>query len=163
MNDIVGRIVDVKELRVERAEEVVQAARLALEEAGRRVLERERELADYRVWRRRREEELFDELQTKLVSVREIEDVKVEIGLLRGRETLFEQRITDAKAERAKAHEALDAGTRAYEAAVKNLQKFEELADWLDAEAKAYRERMEELELEEQLAMASVDREDALA
>lgn len=163
MNDIVGRIVDVKELRVERAEEAVQAARLALEEAGRRVVERERELADYRIWRHRKEEALFDELQTKLVSVREIEDVKVEIGLLRGRETLFEQKITDAKAERAKAHEALDASTRAYEAAVKNLQKFEELADWLDAEAKAYRERMEELELEEQLAMASVDREEALA
>jgi type III secretion protein O len=163
VNDIVGRIVDVKELRVERAEEAVQAARLALEEAGRRVVERERELEEYRVWRRRKEEALFDELQTKLVSVREIEDVKVEIGLLRGRETLFEQKITDAKAERAKAHEALDASTRAYEAAVKNLQKFEELADWLDAEAKAYRERMEELELEEQLAMASVDREEALA
>jgi type III secretion protein O len=163
VNDIVGRIVDVKELRVERAEEAVQAARIVLEEAGRRVVEREREVEDYRVWRRRKEVQLFDELQTKLVTVREIEDVKIEIGLLRGRETLFEQKIIDAKAERTKSHEALDTCTRAHEAAVKNLQKFKELSDWLDAEARAYRERMEELELEEQAAMASVDREEAMA
>lgn len=163
MNDIVGRIVDVKEVRVERAEEAVRAARLTLEEAARRVTERERELEDYKVWRRNKEEALYDELQTKLVTIRELEDLKVEIGLLRGRETLFAQKITDAKTARTKAHEGLDDATRTHEAAVKNLQKFEELADWLDAEAKAYRERMEELELEEQLAMASVDREEALA
>lgn len=163
MNDVVGRIVDVKELRVERAEEEMRRCRLELEEAARQVVERKRELEDYREWRVRKEIQLYDEIEERLVSLRDLEDLKIEIGLLRGRETLFIQKIDDAERARVKAHEALDASTRTYEAAQKNLQKFEELADWLDAEARAYRERMEELELEEQLAMTVADREEALA
>lgn len=149
MHDVIQRIVDVKERREDRAQEDVRRRRLALEDAARRLEQRRRELDDYKVWRVRREIELWDGIERRTVKLRDIEDLKLDIGLLRGREQLFAEHVVEAEKARSDANAALTDAVAVLEAATRNRQKFEDLADWLEAESRAYRERMEELELEE--------------
>lgn len=149
MHDVIQRIVDVKERREDRAQEDVRRRRLALEDAARRLEQRRKELDDYKVWRVRREIELWDGIERRTVKLRDIEDLKLDIGLLRGREQLFAEHVVEAEKARSEANAALTDAVAVLEAATRNRQKFEDLADWLEAESRAYRERMEELELEE--------------
>jgi type III secretion protein O len=157
MHEVIGRIVDVKEMREERAGDELRRCRLALEAAARRVEQSRRELVEYRDWRVRRENEMYDAIEQKLVRVRDLEDLKTDIGLLRGKEQVFQEKILQAEKARQEAHKAQTTAEKALELAVKARQKFEELADWLEAEARAYRERMEELELEEQFSVVKTD------
>lgn len=149
MHDVIQRIVDVKERREDRAQEDVRRRRLTLEDAARRLEQRRKELDDYKVWRVRREIELWDGIERRTVKLRDIEDLKLDIGLLRGREQLFAEHVVEAEKARSDANTALNEAVAVLEAATRNRQKFEDLADWLEAESRAYRERMEELELEE--------------
>jgi type III secretion protein O len=149
VHDVIQRIVDVKERREDRAQEEVRRRRLALEDAARRLEQRRKELDDYKVWRVRREIELWDEIERRTVKLRDIEDLKLDIGLLRGREQVLAERVVEADKARSDANAALTEAVAVLEAATRNRQKFEDLADWLEAESRAYRERMEELELEE--------------
>ena len=149
MHDVIQRIVDVKERREDRAQEDVRRRRLTLEDAARRLEQRRKELDDYKVWRVRREIELWEGIERRTVKLRDIEDLKLDIGLLRGREQLFAEHVVEAEKARSDANTALNEAVAVLEAATRNRQKFEDLADWLEAESRAYRERMEELELEE--------------
>jgi type III secretion protein O len=146
---IVDDLLDIKIFREERASGEVTKCRLALEEAVMLVERRKQELADYRVWRVRRENEMWDGIEQQLVHLQDLEDLKADIGLLRGRETVFEQRIQDAENARGEARTALDAAEAAYTQAQRNRQKFEEVSAIFEHEERLERERLEELELEE--------------
>jgi type III secretion protein O len=163
MNDTIGRIVEVKEMREDRAGEELRKCRVTLENAARQLEQRRRELQDYTVWRVKREIELYDEIEQKLVRVQDLEDLKTDIGLLRGKEQVHQEKIQTAEKLRQEASQAVGSAQAALDFAIKARQKFEELADWLDAEAKAYRDRVEELELEEQFSSSKVDAEQRFA
>lgn len=152
MHDVIQQIVDVKERREDRAQEDVRRRRLALEDAARRVEQRRKDLEDYKVWRVKRETELWDEIERRIVKLRDIEDLKTDIGLLRGREQVMVEQVVEAEKARSEANAALLEAVAVLEAAVKARQKFEDLADWLEAEHRAYRDRIEENELEEQFS-----------
>jgi type III secretion protein O len=152
VHDVIQQIVDVKERREDRAQEDVRRRRLALEDAARRVEQRRKDLEDYKVWRVKRETELWDEIERRIVKLRDIEDLKTDIGLLRGREQVMVEQVVEAEKARSEANAALLEAVAVLEAAVKARQKFEDLADWLEAEHRAYRDRIEENELEEQFS-----------
>lgn len=163
MHDVIQQIVDVKERREERAQEEVRRRRLALEDAARRVEQRRQELQDYRTWRVRREIELWDEIETRVVKLRDIEDLKTDIGLLRGREQVLAEKVVEADKARNDANIALTQAIGVLDAAARARQKFEDLADWLEAEHRAYLERIEEIELEEQFSGGRGDVEERFA
>lgn len=163
MHDVIQQIVDVKERREERAQEEVRRRRLALEDAARRVEQRRQELQDYRTWRVRREIELWDEIETRVVKLRDIEDLKTDIGLLRGREQVLAEKVAEADKARNDANTALTQAIGVLDAAARARQKFEDLADWLEAEHRAYLERIEEIELEEQFSGGRGDVEERFA
>jgi type III secretion protein O len=162
VNDVVARIVDVKVLREDRAAEEVRRCRYTLEEAARQLERCKDDLVGYRTWRVRREGELYDGIEGRRVHLRDLEELKEDIGLLRGREHLFEQKVSDAETARLSAHDGLAAAEKVQMEAMRARQKFEELSDFLEAEARAYRERLEELELEEQFSAGVVDAEGRL-
>ena len=62
------------------------------------------------------------------------------------------EQVVEAEKARNEANAALLEAVAVLEAAVKARQKFEDLADWLEAEHRAYRDRVEENELEEQFS-----------
>lgn len=163
MHDVIQQIVDVKERREERAQEDVRRRRLALEDAARRVEQRRKEHEDYRVWRVRREIELWDDIEQRTVKLRDIEDLKTDIGLLRGREQVLAEKVVEADKARNEANTALTQAIGVLDAAAKARQKFEDLADWLEAEHRAYLERVEEIELEEQFSGGRGDVEERFA
>ena len=163
MHDVIQQIVDVKERREERAQEEVRRRRLALEDAARRVEQRRQELQDYRTWRVRREVELWDEIETRVVKLRDIEDLKTDIGLLRGREQVLAEKVAEADKARNDANTALTQAVSVLDVAARARQKFEDLADWLEAEHRAYLERIEEIELEEQFSGGRGDVEERFA
>ncbi len=163
MHDVIQQIVDVKERREDRAQEEVRRRRLALEDAARRVEQRRQELQDYKTWRVRREIELWDEIETRVVKLRDIEDLKTDIGLLRGREQVLAEKVAEADKARNDANTALTQAIGVLDAAARARQKFEDLADWLEAEHRAYLERVEEIELEEQFSGGRGDVEERFA
>lgn len=163
MHDVIKQIVDVKESREERAQEEVRRRRLALEDAARRLEQRRGELEEYKLWRVRREVELWDEIERRMVKLSDIEDLKTNIGLLRGREQVMAEKVVEAEKARNEANTALVAAVSALDAAAKARQKFEDLADWLEAEHRAHMERVEELELEEQFSGGRGDVEERFA
>jgi type III secretion protein O len=163
VHDVIQQIVDVKERREERAQEDVRRRRLALEDAARRVEQRRRELDEYKVWRVRREIELWDDIERRTVKLRDIEDLKTDIGLLRGREQVLTEKVVEADKARNDANTALIQAIGILDAAAKARQKFEDLADWLEAEHRAYLERVEEIELEEQFSGGRGDVEERFA
>ncbi len=163
MHDVIQQIVDVKERREDRAQEEVRRRRLALEDAARRVEQRRQELQDYKTWRVRREVELWDEIETRVVKLRDIEDLKTDIGLLRGREQVLAEKVVEADKARNDANTALTQAIGVLDAAARARQKFEDLADWLEAEHRAYLERVEEIELEEQFSGGRGDVEERFA
>jgi type III secretion protein O len=146
---IVDDLLEIKVFREDRASAEVTKCRVALEEAVMLVERRRQELLDYQAWRVRREDEMYDEIEQQLVHLQDLEDLKADIGLLRGREALFEQRIQDAENARGGARTALGAAEAAYAQAQRNRQKFEEVSALFEYEERLERERLEELELEE--------------
>jgi type III secretion protein O len=163
VQDVIGRIVDVKLLREERAQEESRRRRYALEEAV-RELERSRQAAtDYHSWRTAEEARLYDGIKGRLVRLSELEDLKTQVGILRARELDLQRRVDEADAARVKAVEAMQAAARALEDAVKARQKFEELFDLVESEARLERERAEEIELEEQFRLEPEDQQEVTA
>lgn len=149
MRQEVGRIVEVKRQREDTAQEALRRARLALEDAARRVQKAKDELVAYAKWRPGAEAALWDGIEGRLVRVEAIDDLKAEIGLLRGKEHVLEEKVEAAERERRAAHQAQATAQAAYDAAQRGRQKFEELSDLLDAEWRQELDRREESELEE--------------
>lgn len=154
MTAVVEELLRIKEFREDLASTELRKRRHRLEEAL-KVLEAKRaELDGYRRWRVRREDELFDEIQGRLVRVRDLEDLKTDIALLRDKERLLEQYLTDAEKARQSAKEAVEAAIEALNAAIRATRKFEEFVGLWREQARRERERFEELELEDTLTGA---------
>jgi type III secretion protein O len=163
VQDIIGQVVDVKLLCESRAQEELRRQRYALEEAAREVERRRREATDYHAWRLGEESRLYGDIEGKLVRLADLEDLKAEIGLLRSRELSLQQAIEAAEALRARAGETVKAATHALEQATRARQKFEELAQMVEAEAQLLRDRAEEIELEEQFRLEPAGPDEAAA
>ena len=88
MRQAVAQIVDVKQQREDTAQEAQRRARLTLEDAARRLERARQDLAQYGRWRVGEESRLWDAIEGRLVKVDDIDALKGEIGLLRGREQL---------------------------------------------------------------------------
>jgi flagellar biosynthesis chaperone FliJ len=162
MRQAVGQIVDVKQRREDTAQDGVRRCRLLLEEAARRLDRAREELQRYAQWRPAEENRLWDGIMGTLIKIDGIDELKAEIGLLRGKEMLLGERVEEAERARATAHKAVVEAQAAYDAAVKARQKFEELADILDKEWREELERREESELEELAGTKVLDIEERL-
>jgi type III secretion protein O len=162
MRQAVGQIVDVKQRREDTAQDAVRRCRVLLEEAARRLDRAREELERYSHWRPGEEARLWDGIMGQLIRIDDIDALKAEIGLLRGKEHLLGERVDEAERVRAAAHKAVLDAQAAHDAAVKARQKFEELAEVLDAEWRQEMERREELELEELAGTRVMDIEERL-
>jgi type III secretion protein O len=162
LREAVAQIVDVKQRREDRAQEAVRASRVTLEDAARRLGRAKEELERYARWRPGEEARLWDGLMGRLVKLDDIDALKAEIGLLRGKEHLLTERVDEAERGRQAAHKVLQEAQAAHDAALRARQKFEELADILDTEWRQELERREELELEELAGMRVADVEERL-
>ena len=162
MSSMVGRILGVKSIREDRAQTNVKRCQLVVAEANAAIEQRRQELADFTRWRIAEEDRLWDEFEQRLVKLHDLDELKAEIGLLRGRSDVYEERIREAIKHRDEARVELENAEKALAIAIKGRQKFEIVADILDEEYRQEMERREEVELEDQMQpMSTGDWEDA--
>ena len=143
------QILELKQRKEERAQTEARGARLAAEQAARAVEERRREAEAFSRELLVRQARLFDGLEGKICARREVDDVREEIGRLRGHETSLYEKIKEAEVARAKAAEALDAARAAHQQTLKNVEKFVQLVTIEQAETAAEEQAGEDKEMEE--------------
>ncbi|WP_142848234.1 YscO family type III secretion system apparatus protein [Telmatospirillum sp. J64-1] len=139
----------IKEFRETQAETEVQRRRVLLAEAAEAVETLNRKLEEYRIWSLEHERGLYADLCTRLVKLREIEELQHRVADLRNQERNLEQGILDAEKQRHQATSALDTAVERLRDAERQKGKFTELARIYSEEARLELERMEELEMEE--------------
>ena len=139
----------IREFREQRAQAVVVAEHAALRRATQAEDEASKELDRFRILAKAREDALFDDLQARMVQVRDIQEVRHEVGELRVREQGYVQTLEKCEAERAKRCDALDAARVRHQQAERTRQKIAERLAIDQIEETAHRERLEDLALEE--------------
>lgn len=139
----------IREFREQRAQAVVVAEHAALRRATQAEDEASKELDRFRILAKAREDALFDDLQARTVQVRDIQEVRHEVGELRVREQGYVQTLEKCEVERAKRCDALDAARVRHQEAERTRQKIAERLAIDQIEETAHRERLEDLALEE--------------
>ena len=139
----------IREFREQRAQAVVVAEHAALRRATQAEDEASKELDRFRILAKAREDALFDDLQARTVQVRDIQEVRHEVGELRVREQGYVQNLEKCEVERAKRCDALDAARVRHQQAERTRQKIAERLAIDRIEETARRERLEDLALEE--------------
>jgi type III secretion protein O len=139
----------IREFREQRAQAVVVAEHAALRRATQAEDEASQELDRFRTLAQARENALFDDLQARTVQVRDIQEVRHEVGALRVREQGYVQGLEKCELERVKRSDALDAARVRHQQAERTRQKIAERLAMDRLEESARRERLEDLALEE--------------
>ncbi len=109
------QLLQIREFREQRAQAAVQAERAALRRATEARDAASAELDTFKAYAQAREAALFGHLLARVVQVRDIQDVRHEVGELRVKERGHAQALEHAEEQRTKQSQALDAaraGTR---------------------------------------------------
>ena len=139
----------VRNFREDNAANELTRRRREVEQAEQLVQQRKKELEEYIQWRIKREEELYQEVMQKPVQLKDLDDLKQDIQLLREKEHLYEDRIREAEKALADARQALDDAHAQYQAAVRDRQKIDEHKDLWAQETAKINEANAEKELED--------------
>jgi type III secretion protein O len=146
---ILNDILAIKEFRENKSEMSVRKQRIVLTEA---VTEREaaqERLEQHREFAQRRELELFDELCTRLVVLRDIQDVQATVSELKGQTFEHVKLVESAETTREEETVELDERKAHYREASRLKQKFVELVHVHTLERLHEFERKEDAEMEE--------------
>jgi len=149
MQNPVGQLVAIKNLREEKADRAVRAQRRVLEDA---VAQREaagRRLDDYKDYAAEQERRMYQALCERPVLLRDIEDVQGQVLSLRWREADHQEALDTAESRRAKEEQQLQDDRVAHSQALRMRDKFIELHGIFADEIRADAERAEEAQIEE--------------
>ncbi len=151
------QLLQIREFREQRAQAAVQAERAALRRATEARDAASAELDTFKAYAQAREAALFGHLLARVVQVRDIQDVRHEVGELRVKERGHAQALEHAEEQRTKQSQALDAARARHQAADRTLQKIAERVAIDQVEAAWSREQAEEMEREDSVKMKSPD------
>lgn len=142
-------LLKVREFRQDAAAKEVTVAQYKLEEAEKLIHQKIKEKDEYLTWRKQREDQLYADIKGKNVSLRDLDDLKARIYMLRQRDLAFEKAIEDAKRAKQEAETKLEEAREAHKAAAKDRQKIEEHKKiWME-EAQLEEAEKEEKEMED--------------
>ncbi len=139
----------IREIREQRAQAAMQAERTALRRATEAREDASQALDRYRAWAKTREDTLFSELMENPVQVRDIQEVRHEVGAMRSKELGYAQDLEKFEAARSRQSEVLDAARERHAIAERTRQKVEERLVIDRRETAASRDRAEESDMEE--------------
>ncbi|HSI82937.1 MAG: YscO family type III secretion system apparatus protein [Candidatus Methylacidiphilales bacterium] len=139
----------LRKLRENNASNAVTRARKAAREAEEALEAQKKALEDYRIYRVKEEDRLYEQIILKKIHLNDLDDVKQAIGWLRERELLEIKKVADAELAVVKAKEVLEKAQLVYQQAVRDSQKIEEHKTMALEEWQKEQERNADLELEE--------------
>ena len=139
----------VRRFREEAAATEAMLRRRAVVEAEEDLQSRKRELEEYTHWRIRREAELYDQILGQQIQMKELDDLKLNVQILRAREDAYREQILTAKKTLADAETALTQATALHQTTVKDRQKIDEHRRMWQGEMEREAEARQEIELED--------------
>ncbi len=147
--DVINDLLRIKIFREQKAERTLALAKQQLRLAERGVYDAKATLKDFRVESARREAELYAELCTRVVLIREIDSVQIDVQLMREHEEELLQDLAKAEAVRDEAAEKEREAREQHALAVRMREKFSEIAKAVEDERQFELSMLEELEIEE--------------
>mgnify|MGYP000452780143 CR=1 FL=1 len=147
--DILSDLLRIKIFREEKAERALAKARAVLSAAEEAVEMAKKVLRDYREESRLREKALFADLCKRIVLLKDIQDVQIDIQLMKERTEALVQELEEARQKQEEAAEHERAAREEHKFAVRMREKFSEMLRTVTEERDFEMSRREELEVEE--------------
>jgi len=149
MKYVLQDLLRVREFRETAAGSEVKKKKSRFDHAQRTVTEKEKALSDYHTWRLEKEDSLYDEIANRLVTLKDLDDLKMNIALLREKETALENDLLEAQKALNLAAEELEEAKDAFRLAIREKRKIEEHKTIWIGEAVKEEERAQDKEMEE--------------
>lgn len=150
--DVVKDLLRIKIFREEKAQRELAKARSLLQQADQQLKAAKQASRDFQKESLAREKAMYAELCTRLVLLREIESVRIDVDLMKEKAAQLQQQVQDAESLRSEAAESVEQARAVYSEAVRMREKFDELLRIVDAEKIQQFMHDEELEMEEAAA-----------
>ncbi len=150
--DVLNDLLRIKIFREAQAERELAKARQRLAEARRMLREAEAGLSTFQQESLQREKALYSDLCSRLVVLREIEDVRTDVELMKEKAVRLAEQVEDARRKLDEAAGQAEQARLDHRDAVRIREKFDELVQLERAEMESERSHFEELEMEEAAA-----------
>ena len=147
--NVLTDLLRIKIFREEKAELALARARQFLLQADETLDTARRTLQEYIRECERKEREMYADLCTRLVFRRELDNVTIDVQLMKEQTERHEQKVEEAKEARNTAAELLDQAKQNHRDAVRMREKFTEMLRIVQEERNIDAMRLEDLELEE--------------
>ena len=142
-------ILKIKVHKEERALSHVENCRENLAAAEQAVVDGQKTLEDYKVFRREEKVRLFKKVQNEQVSMQKIDQLNRDIAKLKEQELAHIKRLEELRQEVQNAKQALEQARVAHKRAQVDVQKYEEIKTVVDEEKRAEKLLREEVEQED--------------
>lgn len=149
MEYILQDLYKVRELRERDAHNAVIRMRYQVEEATKEVSRCEKELIDFRNWRLKEEDRLYDEIMEEEIKVAKIKEIKAGIAKLRDQELDYQNKLQEAEKSLEEAKDRLEQAKLRHQKTIRELEKLNEHKVRFEREWKKEQERLNDLQMEE--------------
>ncbi|RJG42789.1 type III secretion system stalk subunit SctO [Motilimonas pumila] len=139
----------IKDRKLEKAQQELQSAQAKILAKRAAVKAAKAALEQYIVWRENKEDELYAKAYEECLSAKGIDDLRYEIGMLRGKDATLNRNILDAEQQVDLAIAAKQQCQLAVSQAQKVLEKYITLIEQEQQKQKREQEREEEQALDE--------------
>lgn len=147
--EVINGLLRIKRIRESSREADMRRAKQQFELAA-EALRRASELQEHRDRERaERERSLYHEVCTRIVIVRDLDDLRYEVDIMKDAAKADAQAVVDARTQRLARRQSFDEAAGAWRLAARATQKFEDLSAQEREAAAKHAEWMADLELEE--------------
>ncbi len=147
--DVLGDLLRIKSFREQKAERALASAKHQLKIAEACVAEAKAILKEYRIQSARRESDLYAEICTRIVLIREIDSVQIDVQLMREREEALVQELEKAEGVREDALIKEREARELHAFAARMREKFSEIVKAVEDERRFELSMAEDREIEE--------------
>jgi type III secretion protein O len=147
--NVLTDLLRIKIFREQQAERALLKARLILKEADGALKDAKSSLKKFLEESIEREKLMYSDLCSRLVFLKEIENVRLDVDLMKEKSDQLKQKVEDAETARKEAAEREDLARQVHIVAIREREKFDELNSTLLEEHERKVAQFEELEIEE--------------
>ncbi len=147
--DVLTDLLRIKIFREQQAERALLKARLILKDADGALKDARSSLKKFMEESIEREKLMYSDLCSRLVFLKEIENVRLDVDLMKEKSDQLKQKVEDAETARKEAAEREDLARQVHIVAIREREKFDELNSTLLEEHERKVAQFEELEIEE--------------
>ena len=147
--EVIKDLLRIKQFREQQAERALVKARVKLAEASENLKRAKEAVENFKKESIQKEKSMYVDLCSRLVILKEIENVRLDVDLMKEKSIELEKQVEEADKQRSNCIEHEATAFAMYIEAVKAREKFDELKKSMAEESDALQMHAEELEMEE--------------